>query len=116
MYDKSIEVTILIKITEEHEAASTFLAHGWRSHAMGGTGMALDHSLTHSLTRFSLTYSLKSDLTLYSYLPYLVLFLFQMPFTKNGPRIVKATEEYLLWFIIIWTILLKFCKKVIFAQ
>ena len=35
--------------------------------AFGGTRMALDHSPTHSLTRFSLIYSLKSD-----YLPTLL--------------------------------------------
>ena len=50
--------------------------------AFGDTRMVLDHSpLTHSFTRFLLMYSLKSNYTLYSYLPYLALLLFKVPFT-----------------------------------
>ena len=47
-----------------------FLAHGWRSHAMG--------FWRHSNGTRSLTHLLDSH---YPYLPYLVLLLFQVPFT-----------------------------------
>ena len=51
--------------------------------AFGGTRMELDHSLTHSLTHSILiNLFIKVTLTLYSHLLYLVLLLFQVPFTN----------------------------------
>ena len=73
---------------QSHSDLSYFLAHGWRSHAMGfwrhsnGT-RSLTDSLTHSLTHsilINLLYSLRSNQAIYSYLPYLVFILFQVPF------------------------------------
>ena len=81
-----LDVDGLLKLQRFFSSWMTQSCHGlletleWHSTTHSLTH-SLTHPLTHSFTRFLLIYSSKSNYTLYSYLPYLALLLFKVPFT-----------------------------------